>query len=315
MKGLLEIKKASVVYLEGTPFVTRALSSVSLEIRPGEILGLIGSTGSGKSTLVQAMNGLVPLTEGEVVYPEDYEADRLFERIGLVFQQPEDQLFERTVGEDVGFGPSQLGLGDDEIRRRVERALEAVGLAAPDYVGRNPLELSGGEKRRVAIAGILSMEPDLLVLDEPTAGLDRAGRDKLLRSIRRLHGERNLTLLMISHDMELLSELAERLVILHKGRLVCDGSPREVFSNRKALEEAGLRPPAPVELLHRLADAGVEVDCGSYDVRSVTEAVSRALEKGRSALRADGGGGRDDSGRGSRRRKRRKSGRRGSRGA
>ena len=280
MKGALTIKEASVIYLAGTPFVAKALDKVSLTISPGEIVGLIGSTGSGKSTLVQAMNGLVPLSEGEVEYPEGYSADKLFESIGLVFQQPEDQLFERTVEEDVGFGPAQLGCSEKEIKARVARALDALGLESSEYVHRNPLELSGGEKRRVAIAGILSMEPDMLILDEPTAGLDHRGRNLLLQAIENLHKKRGLSLVVISHDMDLLAALAHRIAVLHRGKIVNAAPPEELFANDDILGQTGLRPPVAVDILCRLKKEGVKVEPALLSPEKAAAAIVKAM-KGR----------------------------------
>ena len=279
MKGSLAIKNGCVVYLEGTPFMTKALDDVTLSIAPGEIVGLIGSTGSGKSTLVQALNGLVPLSSGEIEYPEGYDSSKLFESIGLVFQQPEDQLFERTVEEDVGFGPAQLGLDEQEIRARVERALDALGLKSSEYVHRNPLELSGGEKRRVAIAGILSMEPDMLILDEPTAGLDHRGRNLLLKAIENLHKKRNLSLIIISHDMDLLAALAHRIAVLHKGKVVCDGPPKELFADKTAMRKTGLRPPVPVDILCRLQEKGISVEPSLLSADKAASAIIKAVKK------------------------------------
>ena len=277
MKGRLKVKGASVVYLAGTPFVTKALDDVSIEIEPGEIVGMIGSTGSGKSTLVQAMAALIPLDEGKIEYPEGYDEKRLFERIGLVFQQPEDQLFERSVGEDVAFGPRQLGLDETEVLERVGRALKAMGLSPGDYSERNPLELSGGEKRRVAIAGILSMEPDLLILDEPTAALDQAGRDLLLGAIANLHKSMGLSLLIVSHDMGLLAALADRIVVLHKGRKVASKAPEELFFDSETLDSTGLRPPVTVELLSKLKDLGVPVETRLMSPEETAKSLVAAL--------------------------------------
>lgn len=277
MKAPLVVRGLGVVYLEGTPFIARALDDVDLTVEPGEIVGLVGGTGSGKSTLVQTIMGLVPPTSGTVEYPEGFDASRLFERVGLVFQQPEDQLFERTVAEDVGFGPAQLGCDEAEIRRRVGRALAAVGLDLRRYTDRNPLELSGGEKRRVAIAGILSMEPELLILDEPTAGLDQAGRDALLASIRELHAKRKLTLVVIGHDMELMGSLATRLVVMREGRIAAQGTPAQIFGDTDGLDRCGLRPPAAAEVVARLRRMGIDVPGTGFDPVDVGRRIVRAL--------------------------------------
>ena len=258
MATVLNIKNASVTYLAGTPFVAKALDEINLSINHGEIVGLIGSTGSGKSTLLQAISRLVDLSSGEILYPEGYDQKRLFRNIGLVFQQPEDQLFERTVFEDVAFGPIQLGYTGEELDRRVKKALSVLGLELSKYGHCNPLELSGGEKRRVAIAGILSMEPEFLVLDEPTAGLDQNGRDLLLEAIKSLHTELNITILVVSHDLDMLALLCDRLVVLHKGTIALDGPSLQVLSDSDLLSSAGLRPPDTIEIQNRLTQSGID---------------------------------------------------------
>jgi energy-coupling factor transport system ATP-binding protein len=279
MTAVLTIKSASVTYLVGTPFVAKALDDISLSIDHGEIVGLIGSTGSGKSTLLQAISALVDLSSGEVLYPEGYDKKKLFKNIGLVFQQPEDQLFERTVFEDVAFGPIQLGFSGEELNGRVKRALEVLGLSLEQYGQCNPLELSGGEKRRVAIAGILSMEPDFLILDEPTAGLDQNGRDLLLEAIKSLHSKLNITILVVSHDLDMLALLSGRLVVLHKGKIVADGPSLEVLSDSALLTAAGLRPPDTIDIQNRLARYGIDTGAALLNPNVLAETIVKALKK------------------------------------
>lgn len=275
----LQIKGLSVVYMTGTPFEARALDCVDFELTEGEMVGLVGSTGSGKSTLVQALNGLLDPSEGDIVYRDDVDRKALHRRIGLVFQQPEDQLFEKTVHEDVGFGPGQLGVDSQELVGRIRRALEGVGLDPDRYWERSPFDLSGGEKRRVAIAGILAMEPELLVLDEPTAGLDAAGRRRLLDNLKALHADRGLTTIVVSHDMDLLAELATRLVVLHEGRIVASGSPVEIFCRDDVLEATGLEAPFAIRLLKALRSKGLQVNERLVRLDEALAEIRRALRK------------------------------------
>ena len=281
MSLVLNIKEASVTYLQGTPFVSRALDDINLSIEHGETVGLIGSTGSGKSTLLQAINRLVSLSSGEIIYPEGYDQKKLFQNIGLVFQQPEDQLFERTVFEDVAFGPIQLGISGAELKLRVERALKVLGLDLAQYGHCNPLELSGGEKRRVAIAGILSMEPEFLILDEPTAGLDQNGRDLLLEAIATLHSSSNITILVVSHDLDMLAFLCKRLVVLHKGKIVIDGPSLDVLSDSELLASAGLRPPDTIDIQNKLAQCGIDTGKIVLSPNKLGASIVKVLKKNR----------------------------------
>ncbi|HHY94308.1 MAG TPA: energy-coupling factor transporter ATPase, partial [Firmicutes bacterium] len=252
------------VYLPGTAMEVVALADIDLQIRDGEFLGIIGPTGSGKSTLIQHFNGLLRPTRGRVVVDDIDLSDRranlreVRRRVGLVFQYPEQQLFEETVGADVAFGPRNLGLSGAELERRVSEALAMVGLE-PEVAMRSPFELSGGQMRRVAIAGVLAMGPRVLILDEPTAGLDPRGREEILDRVARLHREHGLTVVLVSHQMEDVARLAERVAVIHRGRLMMVGTPREVFAQAEMLEEVGLGVPAVTRLMRLLRQRGCPV--------------------------------------------------------
>ena len=260
----IELKKLSYTYSKKTPFEKRALDNVDLAIEEGEFVGLIGATGSGKSTLIQHFNGLVKVQEGEVVVAGMNASDKkslkqLRFTVGMVFQYPEYQLFEETVARDVAFGPKNMKLEKDEIDRRVRRALEVVGLPYDEFAERSPFELSGGEKRRAAIAGVIAMEPKILVLDEPVAGLDPVGRREVLALVRKLHEEVSPTVIMVSHYMDDIAEMADRIVALKEGRVVADGSPQEVFGEREKLAQAGLALPSAARIADKLTERGIEL--------------------------------------------------------
>ncbi len=260
----IELKKLSYTYSKKTPFEKRALDNVDLAIEEGEFVGLIGATGSGKSTLIQHLNGLVKVQEGEVVVAGMSASDKkslkqLRFTVGMVFQYPEYQLFEETVARDVAFGPKNMKLEKDEIDRRVRRALEVVGLPYDEFAERSPFELSGGEKRRAAIAGVIAMEPKILVLDEPVAGLDPVGRREVLALVRKLHEEVSPTVIMVSHYMDDIAEMADRIVALKEGRVVADGSPQEVFGEREKLAQAGLALPSAARIADKLTERGIEL--------------------------------------------------------
>lgn len=260
----IELKKLSYTYSKKTPFEKRALDNVDLAIEEGEFVGLIGATGSGKSTLIQHLNGLVKVQEGEVVVASMNASDKkslkqLRFTVGMVFQYPEYQLFEETVARDVAFGPKNMKLEKDEIDRRVRRALEVVGLPYDEFAERSPFELSGGEKRRAAIAGVIAMEPKILVLDEPVAGLDPVGRREVLALVRKLHEEISPTVIMVSHYMDDIAEMADRIVALKEGRVVADGSPEEVFGEREKLAQAGLALPSAARMADKLTERGIEL--------------------------------------------------------
>ena len=266
------------VYGGGTAFEQHALFDVNLEIEDGEFVGLIGHTGSGKSTLIQHLNGLIRASAGELyyngenIYSQGYDMKQLRSKVGLVFQYPEHQLFEVDVLTDVCFGPKNQGLGREEAEARAKKALEQVGLD-PSYYKQSPFELSGGQKRRVAIAGVLAMEPEVLILDEPTAGLDPRGRDEILDQIDRLHRERHMTIILVSHSMEDVARYADRLIVMNHGQKVFDGAPKEVFRHYRELETMGLAAPQITYLVHDLKARGIDIDDGITTVAEAREAI------------------------------------------
>lgn len=267
------------VYGGGTAFEQHALFDVNLEIEDGEFVGLIGHTGSGKSTLIQHLNGLIKASAGELyyngenIYSQGYDMKQLRSKVGLVFQYPEHQLFEVDVLTDVCFGPKNQGLSSEEAEVRAKKALEQVGLD-PFYYKQSPFELSGGQKRRVAIAGVLAMEPEVLILDEPTAGLDPRGRDEILDQIDRLHRERHMTIILVSHSMEDVARYADRLIVMNHGQKVFDGAPKEVFRHYRELETMGLAAPQITYLVHDLKAKGIDID---NDITTVPEAREAIL--------------------------------------
>lgn len=266
------------VYGGGTAFEQHALFDVNLEIEDGEFVGLIGHTGSGKSTLIQHLNGLIRASAGELyyngenIYSQGYDMKQLRSKVGLVFQYPEHQLFEVDVLTDVCFGPKNQGLSREDAEARAEKALEQVGLD-PSYYKQSPFELSGGQKRRVAIAGVLAMEPEVLILDEPTAGLDPRGRDEILDQIDRLHRERHMTIILVSHSMEDVARYADRLIVMNHGQKVFDGAPKEVFRHYRELETMGLAAPQITYLVHDLKARGIDIDDGITTVAEAREAI------------------------------------------
>ena len=276
------------VYSGGTAFEQHALFDVNFEIQDGEFVGLIGHTGSGKSTLTQHLNGLLRASSGalyyngENIYDPGYDMKSLRSKVGLVFQYPEHQLFEIDVLTDVCFGPKNLGLSQEEAEQRARQALALVGLDE-SYYRQSPFELSGGQKRRAAIAGVLAMEPEVLILDEPTAGLDPRGRDEILDVIKGLHEGRGLTIILVSHSMEDVARYAERLIVMNHGSKMFDGTPREVFRHYKELEAIGLAAPQITYLIHDLRDRGADLDPDITTIREAREAILQlwAEEKGR----------------------------------
>ncbi len=272
----------SYVYGGDTPLEVRALDDVCLQIPDGQFLGIIGHTGSGKSTLVQHMNGLLKATSGHIyfnggdIYDKDFSMKKLRSKVGLVFQYPEYQLFEIDVLSDVCFGPKNLGLSRKEAELKAAGALRKVGLPMELYY-QSPFELSGGQKRRVAIAGVLAMEPEVLILDEPTAGLDPKGRDEILHQIKQLQTETGMTILLVSHSMEDVAEYVDRIVVMNRGRVLYDDVPKKVFSHYKELEAIGLAAPQVTYILHELKSRGFDVDTASTTIEEAAETVSRAV--------------------------------------
>lgn len=275
----IKIKNLTHIYNEGMPFEKTALSNINIEIQTGEFVGIIGHTGSGKSTLIQMFNGLLKPTKGEVyVNHENIHGDKtnkkeIRQKVGLVFQYPEYQLFEMTVKEDVAFGPKNLGLSKEEVEARVKYALDAVGLDE-SYYEKSPFELSGGQKRRVAIAGVLAMKPETLILDEPTAGLDPKGRNELFDQLQTMHKELGLTIVLISHSMEDVAKYVQKLFVLYKGEVAYQGTPREVFAQGHKLEEIGLAMPQIRYIMEALKDKGMAI---SEDVLTVEEAAVQLI--------------------------------------
>lgn len=274
------LNEVEYVYGKGTVFEKVALYDVSLKIDDGEFIGLIGHTGSGKSTLIQHLNGLLVPTSGGVYYngedinDKDYSKKKLRGKVSIVFQYPEQQLFEKTVLDDVKFGPGNLGLEPLEVDMRAFQALKQVGIT-DDLLDVSPLELSGGQKRRVAIAGVLAMEPEVLILDEPTAGLDPAGRDDLLQLIKKLHEERGITVIVVSHSMEDMGKYAKRLVVLNGGTIFLDGAPEHVFSHYWELEKIGLRAPQVTYVMEGLAARGIRLPHNAINVGQAVDAIMK----------------------------------------
>ena len=281
MTPILEVKDLTHTYSAGTPFERSAVEHLNLSIYEGEFLGIIGHTGSGKSTLIQHLNALLKPTSGEVLYKgENIWKDKQFTRkvrfsVGLVFQYPEYQLFEETVFKDIAFGPKNMGLPEEEIRRRVLRAARFVGVPE-EALERSPFELSGGQKRRVAIAGTIAMEPEVLIFDEPTAGLDPEGRQSILENIRAYQREQNATILMVSHSMEEIAENVDRLAVLDGGRVAMQGAPREIFAHAAELKRIGLAVPQVTEVLLRLRELGAQIDTSAFTVAQARDAVLAA---------------------------------------
>ncbi len=281
----IQIEHLTHTYMPGSPFASVALHDVSLTIEDGELIGLLGHTGSGKTTLVQHLNGLAKATEGRVVVDgldltqKGVSLLEVRRKVGLVFQYPEYQLFEETVAKDIAFGPKNLGLAADEIDRRIRLAMQQVGLDYDSIAECSPFELSGGQMRRVAIAGVLAMQPKVLVLDEPTAGLDPAGRQSILQMIRDLHAAGGLTVIMVSHSMDDISTLATRLIVMSKGEVVLTGTPREVFRQQELMQSIGLGVPQAAQLAHALRKEGYDLPDDLYTLSELHDAIMRLAGK------------------------------------
>ncbi|MBS5306780.1 MULTISPECIES: energy-coupling factor transporter ATPase [Clostridium] len=281
----IKIENLVHVYMPKSPFEKVALNNVNIEINEGEFVALIGHTGSGKSTLIQHMNGLLKPTSGRIVVDgEDITKDGvkltdIRKKVGLVFQYPEYQLFEETIEKDIEFGPSNLGLSDDEITKRVKKSMEMVGLDYDTYRNKSPFDLSGGQKRRVAIAGVIAMEPKVLILDEPTAGLDPKGRDDILEQIKVLHDEYKMTIILVSHSMEDVGKLAERIIVMNKGEVALEGTPAKVFKEVETLENIGLAVPQVTYLMRELKRRGFNVSDEIYTIKQGKEELLRILKE------------------------------------
>lgn len=268
----IKIENLTHIYMPKTPFEKKALDNINLTIEDGEFLALIGHTGSGKSTLIQHLNGLLEASSGNILVDniditnKETKLTDIRKKIGLVFQYPEYQLFEETIEKDIAFGPNNLGLSSEEVSNRVKKSMEMVGLDYEAYRNVSPFDLSGGQKRRVAIAGVIAMEPKVLILDEPTAGLDPKGRDDILEQIKILHQEYKMTIVLVSHSMEDVANLAERIVVMNKGKIALLGKPAEVFKNIDILESIGLAVPQVTYLMKALREKGFEVSDNIFTI-------------------------------------------------
>ena len=282
--SILETKNLTYIYGEGTPFEKKAVNNVNIKIEQGELIGIMGHTGSGKSTFVQMLNGLIKPHSGQVllngkdIWEKPKEIKKIRFQVGMVFQYPEYQLFEETVYKDIAFGPKNMGLSDEEVDKSVRRAARFVGLK-DELLNKSPFDLSGGEKRRAAIAGVIAMDPDVLILDEPTAGLDPMGRDVLLSQIVQYHKERKNTVLMVSHSMEDLARIADRIMVMNNSNLEMFDTTKNVYSQNKRLEEISLRVPQITKIMAELKDKGFEFSDGILTVEQALEEILTLLKK------------------------------------
>ena len=280
----IEIKNVNYLYSQGTSYEMHALKNVNLEIPDGQFVGLIGHTGSGKSTLTQHLNGLVKATSGHIyyngedIYDEKFSMKKLRSKVGLVFQYPEHQLFETEVLADVCFGPKNLGFTKEEAEEKAKAALRMVGMGE-EYDKSSPFELSGGQKRRVAIAGVLAMDPEVLILDEPTAGLDPRGRDEVLDQVSALQRSRGITVILVSHSMEDVAKYVDRLIVMNQGEKMLDGTPQEVFRHYKELEAVGLAAPQVTYVMHDLKEKGFEVSADAATVAEAADEIMKCLKQ------------------------------------
>lgn len=279
------VENLTHIYMPKTPFESTALKDVNWTIEDGEFWGLIGHTGSGKSTLIQHISGLLKPTSGDVIidkikiYEKGVSLKQIRQKVGLVFQYPEHQLFEETVEKDVAFGPKNMGLTENEIIKRVKEALTLVGLNYEDLKDKSPFELSGGQMRRVAIAGVLAMKPEILILDEPTAGLDPRGRDDILQKIVEIREKQNVTVILVSHSMEDIAKLVDKIAVMHRGEMVKSGLTREIFKDYKGLTDIGLGIPQITELMLKLREKGKEVSCDVLTVEEAHREIIKALRR------------------------------------
>ena len=280
----ITLEHVNYIYGADTSLSVKALNDICLEIPDGQFVGVIGHTGSGKSTLMQHLNGLIKATDGHIyfngedIYDKNFEMKKLRSKVGLVFQYPEHQLFEMDVFSDVCFGPKNLGLEKAEVEKRAREALEKVGLPEELYF-QSPFELSGGQKRRAAIAGVLAMEPEVLILDEPTAGLDPKGRDEILEQIKKLQTESGMTIILVSHSMEDVAEYVDRIIVMNKGSVLYDDKPKEVFSHYKELEEIGLAAPQVTYIVNALHEKGLPVKTTATTIAEAAEDILQELKE------------------------------------
>ena len=278
------VKNLTHIYDEGMPFASKALDDISFEIKDNDFVGLIGHTGSGKSTLIQHLNGLIKPSSGQIIVnvfnitDKDLNLTEIRKRVGIVFQYPEYQLFEETVEKDIAFGPGNLGLDEEEISKRVRKSMEAVGLDYETYKDKSPFDLSGGQKRRVAIAGVIAMNPEVLILDEPTAGLDPGGRDEIFNLIKKLHRDNNITIILSSHSMDDMAKLAQTIIVMNHGKIEFMGTPREVFTSHAArLREIGLDVPQVLELATKLRNKGFDIRPDVLTVEEIKDEILKVM--------------------------------------
>ena len=278
------VKNLTYIYDEGMPFASKAIDDISFEIKDNDFVGLIGHTGSGKSTLIQHLNGLLKPSSGEIIVngfnitDKDLNLTEIRKRVGIVFQYPEYQLFEETVEKDIAFGPGNLGLDEAEISKRVKNSMEAVGLDYETYKDKSPFDLSGGQKRRVAIAGVIAMNPEVLILDEPTAGLDPGGRDEIFNLIKKLHRDNNITIILSSHSMDDMAKLAQTIIVMNNGKIEFMGTPREVFTSHAArLREIGLDVPQVLELATKLRNKGFDIRPDVLTVEEIKDEILKVM--------------------------------------
>lgn len=282
MQMSIELKHINYIYSPGTAYEKQALKDINLDIPQGQFVGIIGHTGSGKSTLIQHLNGLIRATSGELdyngenIYAEGYPMKQLRSQVGLVFQYPEHQLFEVDVFTDVCFGPKNQGLSQEECEERAREALQLVGFPEK-YYKQSPFELSGGQKRRAAIAGVLAMRPQVLILDEPTAGLDPCGRDEILDQIAHLHEKTGMTVILVSHSMEDIAKYVDRIIVMNHGEKMLDGTPKEVFAHYKELEQVGLAAPQVTYIMHDLKENGMFVRTDVTTIEDAAEEIMRSF--------------------------------------
>lgn len=282
---IIKLENLNYIYNPNTPFEKKALDNICLDIKKGDFIGLIGHTGSGKSTLVQHLNGLIKATSGKIIIDgiditsKDASLKEIRQKVGLVFQYPEHQLFEETIYRDIAFGPKNLELGEEEISKRVRRAMDIVGLDFDTLKDRSPFELSGGQKRRVAIAGVLAMKPEVLILDEPTAGLDPRGRDEILGRIQKLYEEEGITIILVSHSMEDIARLVNKIIVMHRGKVAMEGDTKRIFKQDEKLKKLGLGIPQITSFMKEYRLKGNEVKDTVLTVEEAKEELIKYLRR------------------------------------
>ncbi|WP_010237716.1 energy-coupling factor transporter ATPase [Clostridium arbusti] len=285
----IEIDNLTHIYMPGTPFEKKALDNISININDGEFVALIGHTGSGKSTLIQHINGILKPTSGKIIIDnfditlKTTKLSDIRKKVGLVFQYPEYQLFEETIEKDIAYGPINLKLNEDEVRIRVKKAMKMVGLDYETFKDKSPFELSGGQKRRVAIAGVVAMEPKVLILDEPTAGLDPRGRDDILNQTLKLQREYKMTVILVSHSMEDVAKVASRILVMNKGKCILDGKPSDIFKEIETLERVGLAVPQVTYLIRKLNEKGFNLSENIFTVDEAKKEILKVLRSGENA--------------------------------